>query len=226
MSIVPPRRVYVTIRILWWRQRNSQEYAECNVNLLFASDVSSAIPPYSKSVRQRTYMTCCAFELTTGFAVCSKLNIQAHSHPVARILLADGNDKLRSLVRAVIETRDGWSVCEAKDGHDAVSKALELKPDLVVLDFAMGGLNGLQAAATIIAACPNLPTILYTFYDFPQMVVEAKKVGIREVVCKGESGDRLLEAIEKHLERRAKSATVLPTDTKIADAPIKEEPPV
>ncbi len=121
---------------------------------------------------------------------------------------------------------DGWHVCEAKDGHDGVSKALELKPDLVVLDFAMGGLNGLQAAAKIIAACPNIPTILYTLYSFNQMVAEAKKVGIREVVGKGESGERLLEAIEKHLDRRAKSASVLPTDTKIADATIKEEPPV
>jgi len=155
----------------------------------------------------------------------SKIEHTDHSHPVAKILLADGNDKLRSLVKAVIETRDGWHVCEAKDGHDAVSTALELKPDLVVLDFAMGGLNGLQAAAKIIAACPNLPTILHTFYGFNEMIAEAKKVGIREVVSKGESEDRLLEAIEKHLDRRAKSAILLPTD-EIADATIKEEPPV
>ncbi len=145
---------------------------------------------------------------------------------MARILLAESNDKVRSLARAVIETRGGWTVCEAKDGHDAVSKALQLKPDLVVLDFAMGGLNGLQASARIIAACPNLPIILHTFYDFSEMVAEAKKVGIREVVSKGESADRLLEAIERHLDRRAKSASILPTDTKIADSTMKEEPPV
>jgi hypothetical protein len=57
------------------------------------------------------------------------------------------------------------------------------------------------------------------------MIAEAKKVGIREVVSKGESEDRLLEAIGKHLDRRAKSVILLPTD-EIADATIKEEPPV
>jgi DNA-binding NarL/FixJ family response regulator len=144
---------------------------------------------------------------------------------VANILLADSSANLRSLAKAMIETKEGWQVCEAVDGHDAVAKALELKPDLVVLDFAMGGLTGLQAAARIATSCPNLPIILYTFYGFDAMISIAKKVGIREVVTKGESGDRLLEAIEKHLDKGAKSLSVLPGEIEIADVAKKEEPP-
>ena len=144
---------------------------------------------------------------------------------MAKILLADGNVKLRSLVKAVIENREGWQVVEATDGHDAVAKTLELKPDLVVLDFAMAGLTGLQAAAKIIADCPNLPVILYTFYGFDAMVSVAKKAGIRDVISKGDNSERLLEAIAKHLDNGAKSSSVLPAETKIADITKKEEPP-
>jgi DNA-binding NarL/FixJ family response regulator len=71
---------------------------------------------------------------------------------VAKILLAEGNVTFRSLLKLSIEASEGWHICgEANDGHEAVAKTLELKPDLVVLDFAMGGLNGLQAAAKIAA---------------------------------------------------------------------------
>jgi DNA-binding NarL/FixJ family response regulator len=159
-----------------------------------------------------------------GFPVCPISYIRASLDSVAKILLAEGNDKLRILVKALIETRDGWHVCEAVDGHDAVSKALGLKPDLVVLDFAMSGLNGLQAAAKITAACPSLPTILYTFYGFSEMVAEAKKVGIREVVSKGERGELLLDAIEKHLEKTTRTLE-LPTLTQTVDTDTKDKPP-
>jgi DNA-binding NarL/FixJ family response regulator len=119
---------------------------------------------------------------------------------LAKILLAERHLKLRLLVKALIETREGWKVCgEVADGLEAVQKTLELKPDLVILDFAMSGLNGLEAAARILAAHPKMPVILHTFYGFEVMVAEAKKVGVSEVVGKGESGERLLAAIEKHL---------------------------
>jgi CheY-like chemotaxis protein len=67
------------------------------------------------------------------------------------------------LAKAMIETKEGWQVWDAVDGNDAIKKAVELKPDLVALDFAMGSLTGVQAAAKIAASCPNLPVILYTF---------------------------------------------------------------
>jgi DNA-binding NarL/FixJ family response regulator len=110
---------------------------------------------------------------------------------VARILLAEGNSKFRSFVKALVETKPGCHICgEAVDAADAVKKIAQLRPDLVVLDFATPG-----AAAKIAAFCPKVPIILY---GCDSMTGAPNKIGIRELVSKGDSGERLLEAIEKH----------------------------
>jgi DNA-binding NarL/FixJ family response regulator len=77
---------------------------------------------------------------------------------------------------------------------------------LVVLDFAMPGLNGLQVAAQIFRACLTLPIILHTIHDFPEMVAEAKKVGIREVVSKADASVRLLDVMETLLQEKPSAA--------------------
>jgi CheY-like chemotaxis protein len=124
---------------------------------------------------------------------------------LAKVLVVDANVQMRLLAKKLIETREDWQVSEAIDGHDAVAKVSELKPDLVVLDFAMPGLNGLQAADKISSTFPDMPIILYTFYGFDAMVAEAKKHGVREVIDKASSGDYLLQAIEKHLGKTSQS---------------------
>jgi CheY-like chemotaxis protein len=149
---------------------------------------------------------------------------QSHEGAMANILLAEGNVQMRLLSKQLIETKEGWKVTEAVDGYDAITKVAQLKPDLVVLDFAMPGLNGLQTAEKITSAFPNLPVILYTFYGFNAMVAEAKKHGIREVIDKTESGDRLLEAIQKHLPATQQPLS-LPATESLQDVGGKEEPP-
>jgi CheY-like chemotaxis protein len=124
---------------------------------------------------------------------------ESDGNAVAKILLAECNAKIRLLTKSLIETRDGWLVTEAMDGHDAIAKVAKLRPDLVVLDFAMPVLNGFETAARISKHFPNLPIILYTFYGFEAMSTEAKKHGIREVVDKTASGDILLETIARHI---------------------------
>jgi DNA-binding NarL/FixJ family response regulator len=126
---------------------------------------------------------------------------------LTQILLADDNQVILQLLRRLIESHAGWQVCgEASDGQQALAKAMELKPDLMVLDFAMPGLNGLQVAAEISRACPALPIILHTIHDFPEMISEAKKVGIREVVSKTDASARLLDVMEKILQEKSASA--------------------
>src|ERR1700749_320106 len=115
--------------------------------------------------------------------------------PVAKILLIDHNPQIRLLTKGLIETREGWLVTEALDSYDAIVQVVKLKPDLVVLDFAMPGLNGFQVAEKISAFAPSLPIILYTFYGFDAMNVEVKKHGITEVVDKADLGERLIEKI-------------------------------
>jgi DNA-binding NarL/FixJ family response regulator len=126
---------------------------------------------------------------------------------LAQILLADDNQLILQRLRRLIESHAGWQVCgEAATGQEALAKAMELKADLLVLDFAMPGLNGLQVAEQISRACPNLPIILHTIHDFPEMIAEAKRVGIREVVSKGDTAARLLDTMESLLPEKSSAA--------------------
>lgn len=145
--------------------------------------------------------------------------------PLAKILLVDGNAQMRLLARKLIETREGWQVSEAVDGHDVIAKVSELKPDLVVLDFAMPGLNGLQTAERLSSLVPGLPIVLYTFYGFDAMIAEARKRGIREVIDKAASSEHLLEAIEKHLPKLSPSPELPIAGPQTTDSS-KEEPKV
>ena len=123
---------------------------------------------------------------------------------MAQILLADDNQVILQLLRRLVESHAGWQVCgEVATGQEALARAIELRPDLLVLDFAMPGLNGLQVAEQISRACPNLPIILHTIHDFPEMIAEAKRVGIREVVSKGDTAARLLDTMESLLPEKA-----------------------
>lgn len=145
-----------------------------------------------------------------------------------KILLAEGNVQLRTLIKALIETREDFTVCsEANNGVEAISKTVNLNPDLVVLDFAMGGLNGLQVGAQLSKTFPTLPIILHTFYGFPEMISQAKKAGIREVVTKGEPGNALLDAIDRSLNKGERLGTLPLLDIASDDSePSKESPNV
>ncbi len=143
---------------------------------------------------------------------------------MAKVLLIDHNPQVRLLTKKLIETREGWMVTEALDSYDAIVQIAKLKPDLVVLDFAMPGLNGFQVAEKVSKFAPSLPIILYTFYGFDAMNVEAKKHGITEVVDKADLGERLLEKIAHYLNQPKTSSLEVPTIS-VSDAKSKEEPP-
>jgi DNA-binding NarL/FixJ family response regulator len=140
---------------------------------------------------------------------------------MTRILIADGSDVVRRLLKLLIESRAGWLVCgEATNGQDAVRKSNELKPDAIVLDLAMDGLNGLLAAREISNGLPNVPILLHTVNNIPAVMAEAKKFGIRRVLGKGVDGDRLLNAIQEELDTRPRGVAALLEETtrQISDA--------
>jgi DNA-binding NarL/FixJ family response regulator len=106
-----------------------------------------------------------------------------------RILIADDYESVIRSVRAILEAHSGWEVCgEATNGREAVLKASELKPDLIILDLAMPEIDGLRAAGQILAMCPTVPIVLHTLYVSAQLELEAQKYGIRKVVSKSETG--------------------------------------
>jgi len=99
--------------------------------------------------------------------------------------------------------RPQWQVCgEAEDGREAVLKASELKPDLIILDFKIPLANGIQAASEICTTMPSIPIIMYTLYKTDELETAAKLVGIRSVVAKEDGVRNLLSAIDAELPPR------------------------
>ena len=97
------------------------------------------------------------------------------------ILIADDHETTRSLIRSFMKSKDGVKVCgEAVDGVDAIEKAKELKPDLIILDLAMPRMNGAAAASVLKRTMPNVPIILFTMYDevMGKALAAAVRVGL------------------------------------------------
>ena len=99
---------------------------------------------------------------------------------MVRILLADDNPAVRRYLRGLLEQQQDWRVSdEASDGLEAVKRFENGRHDLIVLDFQMPGLNGLEAAKQIIRESPKTPILMVTLYLSKQLADEAQKVGIR-----------------------------------------------
>jgi len=98
----------------------------------------------------------------------------------------------------MLEDDPACEICEdAVDGREAIEKAARLEPDLVILDFAMPRLNGLQAASEIRKLLPGVPIVMFTLYG-SQIRAESQKQGISRVVDKTES-QTLVSALKELL---------------------------
>jgi two-component system, NarL family, response regulator NreC len=114
-----------------------------------------------------------------------------------RILVADDHGNTRRSLRMLITRRQDWEICaEAADGLDAVEKAKTLSPDVAVLDLAMGGLNGVEAASAIRASCPNTVVITTSMYDARPLFNRLQTVGVKGFVPKNNLATELLPAID------------------------------
>jgi DNA-binding NarL/FixJ family response regulator len=114
-----------------------------------------------------------------------------------RILVADDHGSARRALRTLIVQRQDLQLCaEAVDGLEAVEKAKSMSPDVAVLDLAMGGLNGLQAAAAISAACPKTIVLTISMYDAEPLFDRLQTIGVRGFISKNQLGIELLPAID------------------------------
>ena len=105
---------------------------------------------------------------------------------VIRILIADDNMMIRRGLRKLLETHDGWEVCgEASDGREAIQKTRELDPDVIVLDFLMPDLIGLEAAKEIAEISPKVPILLWSIYMSPELLDAARNARIAGILPKG-----------------------------------------
>ncbi len=80
-----------------------------------------------------------------------------------RIVIADDRESMRSAQRSLLVLRPGWVVCgEAENAKEAISKATELRPDLIVLDYKLQTSDGITAADGILRAMPMVPIVMFT----------------------------------------------------------------
>ena len=121
-----------------------------------------------------------------------------------KILIADDKPRMRRAIRGLLEAHPGWDVCaEAEDGVQAVARAKQCRPDLILLDLAMPEMNGFEAAREISRALPGVPIFLNTLYSSPHVEKEAENVGVQRVISKTEEY-RLVPAIEETFGVREK----------------------
>jgi two-component system response regulator NreC len=114
-----------------------------------------------------------------------------------RIVIVDDSAPIRGLIRTFIESRPGIKVCgEAADGLEAVEKCIELRPDLIILDFSMPRINGLQAAMIFHESMPDTPVILFTMYNDAVIERLARNVGVASVVSKTDQLTTLADEVQ------------------------------
>ncbi len=120
-----------------------------------------------------------------------------------RILIADDHDLMRRGLKELVESHPGWQVCdEAHTGREAVAKAEQTKPDVVILDVSMPELNGVDAARSIRRASPNTEILILSVHYSDNLIREILKAGVRGYIMKSDSDRDLIHALEKLANHR------------------------
>ena len=114
-----------------------------------------------------------------------------------RILIADDHEIVRQGLRLIIEQVPGWSICaEAVSGPEAVALAVQLKPEIVILDHGMPGLNGIEATRQIKKAVPETEVMVFSGTESDSLIHQVFEAGARSYISKLEAGKHLVTAIE------------------------------
>jgi two-component system, NarL family, response regulator NreC len=116
--------------------------------------------------------------------------------PRLRILLADDHTIVRQGIRKILEERPDWEVvAEAGDGREAVKQALELKPDIAIVDIGMPMLNGIEATAQIARRAPEVRVVILSMHPDEAYITRALKAGAKGYLLKDSADIDLLRAL-------------------------------
>ena len=135
------------------------------------------------------------YPVSTG---AGELRKERRDRPIG-VLIVDDHELVRRGLRALLAANPGvFEICgEAASGHEAVKKARHLRPDVVVLDVSMPGLNGLDAAREIRQGRSRAKILMLSQHDPAQLLPRAIQAGAQACVDKSRLGADLLPAIEK-----------------------------
>ncbi len=115
-----------------------------------------------------------------------------------RVLLADDHTIVRQGLRALLSSQiDITIVAEAKNGREAIDKATQHRPDVVVMDFSMPGLNGLEGTRKIVKLLTNDKIIVLTMHDNEEYIVQFIRAGAAGYLLKESIADDLIDAIRQ-----------------------------
>jgi DNA-binding NarL/FixJ family response regulator len=118
------------------------------------------------------------------------------SPPAIRVLVADDHAIVRTGIRHVLETEPGFTVVgEASNGAEALALAVELAPDVVVLDISMPGGSGLGTAAKLRRQCPDTRILILSMHDNAEYVLESLRAGVHGYLLKDSAATELGGAI-------------------------------
>jgi DNA-binding NarL/FixJ family response regulator len=116
---------------------------------------------------------------------------------MTRILIADDHDVVRSGLRSILEMHPGWEVvAEASDGKEAISRAVETKPDVAIIDYALPVMNGIEATRQIRTRAPKTEILIFTMHDSDSLIGELLQAGARAYLLKSDATQHLIAAVE------------------------------
>ena len=123
--------------------------------------------------------------------------------PRVRILIADDHALIREGTRAVLAQEPTWEICgQASTGREAVTQALALKPDIVIIDMSMPELNGLDAATLIKRDLPETEIAMLSSYRSEDLIRNAFKAGVKSFILKTETEEFLVQAVKALVNRQ------------------------
>lgn len=127
---------------------------------------------------------------------------QGKGSAVIRVVIADDHPQVRSALRHVLELEADFEVVgEAEDGERALEEVVRTRPNLVLLDYRMPHMNGVQAARRISHLSPQTAMVMLTSEDDPEVRAEAADAGIARYLLKSGRADELLQTLRAASER-------------------------
>lgn len=120
-----------------------------------------------------------------------------------RILIADDHEVVRSGLRSILQTREGWEiVAEADNGKDAITLIAEKTPDVAIIDYSLPLINGVEVTRSVKARQLDTQILIFTMHDNDALVREAFKAGARAFLLKSEAKRQLTAAVEALLAHK------------------------
>jgi len=118
-----------------------------------------------------------------------------------RILVVDDEQAIRTALQRLLSSHEGWAVVgTASDGVEAIAKAKELKPDVIVMDISMPQMNGLSATPQIKRAVPDAEVLIFSQYAIHGMIQQAEEAGASGYLLKSQTRSIIpaIEALAEH----------------------------